>query len=119
VPSKQPPHCCTAHTNFTRLPSLHAARVLTPPGHSPHILHSSLIPQTAYLNFGSNATALSASWMSTCVRKLMAFYLLSVYCTKRKISVETMSAEIEATEGILDRSILDRILEVRPWLWRW
>jgi hypothetical protein len=122
VPSKQPPHCWTAQTNFTRLPSLHAARVLTPPGHSPHhhsqphILHSPLIPQTAYLNFGNNATALSASWMSTCVRKLMAFYLLSVYCTKRKISVETMSAEIEATEGILDRSILDRILEVRPWL---
>lgn len=119
VPSKQPPHCWSVNTTFTQYPLAQAHSLLTcthplPGGTGTHGSGSGAATNpfyTAFLQLAPGAT-LSTSWMSLCVRKLLAFYLLSVYCTKNKINIETISAEPAATQGMLSKAILDRILEV-------
>lgn len=103
VPSKLPPHCWSVHTDFKTQPFKAPAGGVLPTAHKAYL--------AGFNNFGTEY-ALSSTWMCQCVRKLLAFYLLSVYCGKRKINIETMSAEIEATENLLDKNILDRIVEV-------
>jgi len=106
--SKQLPSCWSVSANFKTLPKISLGELGTPPHHQASTRNPYLL---AFHSAGSES-ALSASWMSRCVRKLLSFYLLSVYCTRAKVNIETMSAEIEATANLLDKHILDRIVEV-------
>ena len=108
VPSKLPPHCWNIGTSFYTLPYASAHGLINctnPPGNgiNPYNL--------GFLNCSAEAT-ISSSWMSLCVRKLLSFYLLCVVCTQKNINIETISAEVEATESMLHKETLDRMLEV-------
>lgn len=122
VPSKQPPHCWSLRTVYAKLPIAQVQALLD----APHSQTSSTSSSNGaprkdlggmnnfpgLLRFGSPEVGLSASWLSQCVRKLLAFYLLAVQCTRKKINVETMSAEVAATEALLDKPALEHMLEV-------
>eukprot|EP01032_Pedospumella_encystans_P008971 gene8971-10591_t len=108
LPSQQPPNSWNIALLFKNLPRVSLGDLGVPSS-----LHNNTrnAYALAYHSAGSDH-ALSASWMSLSVRKLLSFYILSVYCTRAKVNVETMSAEIEATTNLLDKNILDRINEV-------
>lgn len=103
VPSKLPPHCWSVYSEFKTAHFNVGESGILPSAHKAYL--------SGFNHFGTEY-ALSSTWMCHCVRKLLAFYLLSVYCGKRKINIETMSADIEATENLLDKNTLDRIEEV-------
>eukprot|EP01032_Pedospumella_encystans_P010343 gene10343-12095_t len=108
LPSQQPPNSWNIALLFKNLPRVSLGDLGVPSS-----LHNNTRNAYAltYHSAGSDH-ALSASWMSLSVRKLLSFYILSVYCTRAKVNVETMSAEIEATTNLLDKNVLDRVNEV-------